>query len=51
MHEFIDQFQLQLNKVGESIHETFFALRPLVPTQRPSNNRHEALERLNISGG
>ena len=29
MHEFIDQFQVQLNKVGDAIHETFFALRPL----------------------
>jgi uncharacterized alpha-E superfamily protein len=29
MHEFIDQFQKQLNKVGDAIHETFFALRPL----------------------
>ena len=29
LHEFIDAFQIQLNKVGEAIHDTFFALRPL----------------------
>jgi uncharacterized alpha-E superfamily protein len=29
MHEFIDSFQLQLNKVGDAIHDTFFALRSL----------------------
>jgi uncharacterized alpha-E superfamily protein len=29
LHEFIDAFQIQLNKVGDAIHETFFALRPL----------------------
>lgn len=29
LHEFIDQFQIQLNKVGGAIHDTFFAMRPL----------------------
>ena len=29
LHEFIDAFQMQLNQVGDAIHETFFALRPL----------------------
>src|ERR1700730_14406313 len=29
LHEFIDGFQIQLNIVGNAIHETFFALRPL----------------------
>jgi uncharacterized alpha-E superfamily protein len=29
LHEFIDAFQIQLNKVGDAIHETFFALRPV----------------------
>ena len=29
LHEFIDAFQLQLNDVGDAIHETFFALRPM----------------------
>lgn len=29
MHEFIDAFQLQLNKVGDAIHDTFFAMRPV----------------------
>ena len=29
LHEFIDSFQDKLNLVGESIHETFFALQPI----------------------
>jgi uncharacterized alpha-E superfamily protein len=29
MHEFIDSFQSKLNQVGQAIHETFFALRPV----------------------
>jgi len=29
LHEFIDAFQVELNKVGKAIHETFFALRPV----------------------
>jgi uncharacterized alpha-E superfamily protein len=29
LHEFIDAFQLQLNNVGDAIHQTFFALRPV----------------------
>jgi uncharacterized alpha-E superfamily protein len=29
LHEFIDEFQIQLNQVGDAIHETFFALRPV----------------------
>jgi len=29
LHEFVDRFQTQLNMVGESIHESFFAMRPL----------------------
>lgn len=29
LHEFIDGFQLHLNKVGAAIYETFFALRPV----------------------
>ena len=38
MHEFIDAFQIQLNKVGDAIHETFFALRPLSSKPPCSNN-------------
>jgi uncharacterized alpha-E superfamily protein len=30
LHEFIDSFQNKLNSVGASIHETFFALEPIV---------------------
>ncbi len=29
LHEFIDKFQVQLNKVGDAIYETFFALQPV----------------------
>lgn len=29
LHEFVDQFQTQLNAVGDAIFETFFALQPL----------------------
>jgi uncharacterized alpha-E superfamily protein len=29
LHEFIDSFQTKLNLVGQSIHETFFALQPI----------------------
>lgn len=29
LHEFIDAFQFQLNEVGDAIHETFFAIRPV----------------------
>ncbi|MGD9721285.1 MAG: alpha-E domain-containing protein [Pirellulales bacterium] len=32
LHEFIDAFQIQLNLVGDAIHETFFALRPVTAT-------------------
>ena len=31
LHEFIDHLQEELNQVGESISETFFALRPIEP--------------------
>jgi uncharacterized alpha-E superfamily protein len=34
LHEFIDAFQSQLNTVGEAIHETFFAMRPVGSVQR-----------------
>ncbi|MFN0056717.1 MAG: alpha-E domain-containing protein [Planctomycetales bacterium] len=30
MHEFIDRFQTQINRVGEAIFEEFFALRPIL---------------------
>ena len=33
LHEFIDSFQIQLNQVGDAIHETFFALRPVARGQ------------------
>lgn len=33
LHEFIDAFQVQLNQVGEAIHDTFFAMRPVGHSQ------------------
>lgn len=32
LHEFIDNFQVELNQVGEAIFETFFALQPVSET-------------------
>jgi uncharacterized alpha-E superfamily protein len=32
LHEFLDQFQAQLNRVGEAISETFFAPHPIHST-------------------
>ena len=29
LHEFVDDFQRRLNTVGDAIHESFFAMRPL----------------------
>jgi uncharacterized alpha-E superfamily protein len=29
LHEFVDNFQTRLNMVGEAVHESFFAMRPL----------------------
>ena len=29
LHEFLDSFQLRLNQIGDAIHDTFFALRPI----------------------
>lgn len=34
LHEFIDHLQDELNQVGQSISETFFALRPIEPMMR-----------------
>jgi uncharacterized alpha-E superfamily protein len=35
LHEFLDNLQIQINSVGESIFETFFALQPLPELARP----------------
>ena len=32
LHEFLDTFQLRLNRVGDAIQETFFAMRPTKAT-------------------
>jgi uncharacterized alpha-E superfamily protein len=29
LHEFLDGFQLKLNRIDDAIHESFFALRPV----------------------
>ena len=31
LHEFVDNFQTRLNLVGDAIHGSFFAMRPLEP--------------------
>jgi uncharacterized alpha-E superfamily protein len=31
LHEFLDQFQARLNRVGDAMHDTYFALQPSVP--------------------
>jgi uncharacterized alpha-E superfamily protein len=33
LHEFLDKLQLQMNHVGDCIYETFFAIRPLQPSE------------------
>jgi uncharacterized alpha-E superfamily protein len=32
LHEFLDTFQAKLNRVGDAIFDTFFALRPVATT-------------------
>jgi uncharacterized alpha-E superfamily protein len=33
LHEYLDDFQVKLNRVGEAIFETFFAIAPADPPQ------------------
>ena len=33
VHEFVDNLQTRLNRVGEAVHETFFAMRPMADLQ------------------
>jgi uncharacterized alpha-E superfamily protein len=35
MHEYLDDLQTRLNAASDAIHETFFALRPVVPSVPP----------------
>jgi uncharacterized alpha-E superfamily protein len=39
MHEFIDGLQNKLNSIGEAVHETFFALRPVDAPARQSQSQ------------
>ncbi len=40
LHQFIDDLQSKLNAIGEGIHETFFAIRPVeLPTQTQSQRQ------------
>ena len=32
LHEFLDTFQAKLNRVGDAIYDTFFAMRPAAAT-------------------
>jgi uncharacterized alpha-E superfamily protein len=34
LHEFLDNLQSRLNHVGEAIHDTFFAMRPMQAQSR-----------------
>ena len=42
LHEFIDQFQVRLNEVGEAIHETFFAPQAARRQPRRRNRRRQS---------
>jgi uncharacterized alpha-E superfamily protein len=53
LHEFIDDLQIRLNEIGNAIHETFFALRPIssnvqrapssrLPTQSQSKSQSQS---------
>ncbi len=42
MHEFIDGLQTRLNLVGDCIHETFFALRPVESVQRQPQSQSQS---------
>jgi uncharacterized alpha-E superfamily protein len=42
MHEFIDGLQNKLNGVGEAVHETFFAMRPLENLPRPGQSQSQS---------
>jgi uncharacterized alpha-E superfamily protein len=39
LHEFVDSLQQQLNEIGESIHEAFFAMRPLETMAQSQSQR------------
>lgn len=36
LHEYLDDLQTKLNRVGDAVHETFFALRPIEALHAPS---------------
>ena len=35
LHEYLDDLQTKLNRVGDAVHETFFALRPIEALHSP----------------
>lgn len=39
LHQFIDDLQLKLNAIGEGIHETFFAIRPVESSSQTQTQR------------
>lgn len=39
LHEFVDRLQTRLNEIGEAIHATFFALRPVEAAQPRSQSQ------------
>lgn len=38
LHEYLDNFQTELNLVGDSIRETFFSMRPIAQAQQQRGN-------------
>ncbi len=38
LHEYLDNFQTELNLVGDSIRETFFSMRPIAQAQQRGGN-------------
>ena len=42
LHQFIDDLQSKLNGIGEGIHETFFAIRPVESSQPPAQSQSQS---------
>jgi len=41
LHEYLDAFQTRLNAASDAVHETFFALRPVAPTEPASQSQSQ----------
>jgi uncharacterized alpha-E superfamily protein len=49
LHEYIDDLQQRLNYVGQSVHDTFFAMRPIDETDEPVGDRSRSLPPLSTT--